>query len=603
MSALTGIFALLVCAAPQDRPLGRGHWPQWRGPARDNIAQETGLLRKWPEAGPPLLREIRGIGTGIPAVVIDGGRVFTIGYLGDSEYVTALDEVTGKGLWTARLGPSVAESSLMRWLGQRAPTVDGDRLYACHSDGLLLCLETQSGKELWRKDYKTEFGTVRPGWGICDRPLVDGGRLICTPGGRDAGLAALDKVSGAVLWKSPSLGAPAYAATVISEAAGVRQYVTCLLGKIVGIRAADGKLLWTRENFGATANTGTPMVLGDAIVAASGYRAVLLNLKLEPREDGSLQAVEQYARRLDVSPFQDSTILFEGHLYAFLVPKGWSCLDARTGQDAWGPVAAPSRGLPSMTYADGMLITLQAEGHLSLVEVSPTQGSLVSTFRVPEWQSGTGASNPVVAAGRLYIRNESRLLCYDLRGTASREERPRPETIVLAPPAGSISPAPTLNAVFVATPQDVVDKMLETAAVGKDDVVYDLGSGDGRIVISAAKKHGAKAVGYEIDPTLVTLSKERLEKAGVAGLATIELKDMHSVDLAPASVIAVYLPGNFLEGLRPQFEKLKPGSRIISHQFKIPGCEPDKTVQIESKDDGNVHAIHLWITPLSKERK
>lgn len=594
---LTGIFALLAFAAPQ------GHWPQWRGPNRDNVSSETGLLKKWPDTGPSLLREIRGIGTGIPAVVVAGGRVFTLGYIGDSEYVTALDEQTGRSLWTARIGKSVEENSLMRWLGQRAPTVDGERLYACHSDGLIVCLDTSSGKELWRKDYARDFGTVRPGWGICDRPLVDGKRLIITPAGRDGGVAALDKMTGALIWKTPTLGTPAYSATVVSEAAGVRHYVTCFAGKLAGVRAEDGRLLWTREGFGRTANSSTPIVLGDSIVATSGYGAGLLRLKLEKLEDGSFRAVEEYARRLDVNPFQDSTALVDGHLYAFLVPKGWICLDVQTGQDVWGPLAPPTRGLPSMLHVDGTLISLQSEGSLSLVTVAPPPGAVTSTFKIPGWQAGIGASNPVVAAGRLYIRNESRLFCYELREAAAKEPRPATETIVLGPPAGRVFPAPPSSAVFVATPQDVVEKMLETAAVGKEDVLFDLGSGDGRIVITAAKKHGAKAVGYEIDETLVKASRELVEKADVRALASIEQRSMYAADLSTASVVALYLPEKFLEQLRPQFEKLRPGSRIVSHQFRIPGCEPDKTVQIESKEDGNVHTIFLWTTPLKKEGK
>jgi len=574
-----------------------GEWPQWRGPARDNLSPETGLLKSWPESGPPLRWEVHGIGGGIAAVAVSDGRVYAIGYLGESEYLTALDEKTGARLWTSRIGPAVQENPLMRWLGQRTPTVDQDRVYAFHTQGVLVCLQTATGKELWRKDYTKEFGTQPHYWGLCDRPLVDGDRLIITPGGRTASMAALQKTTGQVIWKSEPKGTAAHAATIVSNAVGVRQYVTCLMGKVVSFRAGDGKHLWTHENFGQTANSCTPIAAGNDVVATAGFGVGLALLRISASGE-TLLAQPQYAQRLDVSPFQDSAILLDGNLYV-VGGNVRSCVELSTGKVLWTD-RTTGKGLASMTYADGRLYVHHSEGVLALAEATPEKLTIASSLKISPWQSATGATNPVVTGGRLYIRNENRLLCYDVCEGAGADPV-RPKTLVLESPEGKT--APPAQAIYVPTPLDVVARMLETAKVTPCDVVVDLGSGDGRILVAAATKHGARAVGYEIDPQLVRESRVNVEKAGVKDLVSIEAADLFTADLGEATVVAVYLPEKFLERLAPLFAKLKPGSRVVSHQFKIPGALPDESVEVLSKDDGDLHRIFVWTTPMKKENR
>jgi SAM-dependent methyltransferase len=199
-----------------------------------------------------------------------------------------------------------------------------------------------------------------------------------------------------------------------------------------------------------------------------------------------------------------------------------------------------------------------------------------------------------VTGGRLYIRNDSRLLAFDVRQGAA-PGGPRPATIVLESP--NKAPAPPA-AVYVPTPNDVVTAMLDAATVTKDDTVFDLGSGDGRIVIAAGKL-GAKAVGYEIDLLLVRDSRAAIEKAGLQEQVKIAPGDLFAAPLADASVLALYLPPEFLAKL--DYWRLKPGSRIVSHQFKIPGAVPEKSLQVQSKDDGDLHAVYLYTAPLKKE--
>jgi outer membrane protein assembly factor BamB len=580
-------------------------WPQWRGPERSNVSKETGLLKEWPEGGPPLIREIRGIGAGIAAVAVAGGRIYALGYIGNSEFLTALDERTGQRLWAARVGPNSGEMSLMRWLGQRTPTVDGDRVYAFHNKGQMVCFETQTGKELWRKDYVKEFG-MRGYWGFCDRPLVDGDKLICTPGGTRAAMVALNKRTGEVIWESIPMGNAEHAATVICDGGGVRQYTGFVLGKAMSFRASDGKLLWTRA-LGRTANSCTPIVWKDYVLLAAGYAAGLSLLKLSPEGDG-VKAEVQYDAKVDINTFQDSGLMVGPYLYC-IGGAGRTCVEAETGKIAWGPDNSTGPGgKTGMTYADGHLYMLHMNGTMALVQATPEKFLLKSKFAFPGFKPGDNATNPVIANGRLYLRQEDRLLCYDVREPAVpepkavKDARPEPERLVLTAPP-DITPAAPAKEVYVPTPQDVVEKMLELAEVRNSDVVYDLGSGDGRIVVTAAKNHGCKAVGYELDEELVKLSLQSVEKSGVKERAAIERKDVLTVDLSLASVVTVYFSEQFLEKLKPQFEKLKPGSRIVSHQFLIPGATPDKKLDFVSPHDGVKHALYLWTAPLKTAAK
>ena len=212
----------------------------------------------------------------------------------------------------------------------------------------------------------------------------------------------------------------------------------------------------------------------------------------------------------------------------------------------------------------------------------------------------------MVTGGRLYLRDQHTLFCYDVTQDALEKQRPEAKTVVLQPPVPPAAPdraarSRTLRSIFVPTPEDIVDKMLELADVKDTDVVYDLGSGDGRILITAAKKYGCRAIGYEIDRELVELSRENAKKAGVEELVKIEHKDLFTADLSSADVIALYVLPSQLEKLLPQLEKLKPGSRIVSHEFEIPGTTPDKMIEAESKDDSNRHKVYLWTTPLKKQ--
>lgn len=597
------LFAISADQSDEDRKRASGYWPQWRGPNRDNISSEKELLKEWPEAGPPLLWRVDGIGNGIAAVSIADGKIYTLGYFEAGEFLSALDQRTGERLWVARLGPKVNESPRMRWLSQRSPTLDGDRLYTITADGRLVCLQTRDGQELWSKNYPEEFASRRPSWGFCDYPLVDNDRLICTPGSEQASVVALDKMTGKEIWRTlvPDGGRITYAVLVVAEIEGERQYITFLSKTLIGLRASDGQLLWTNNRVGnRTANSHTPLVLGDQLLVSSGYGSGQTLLKL--KTEGKTVAVEeQYHQNHNLNAFQDSALVVGDHLYCSSI-SALMCLHWKSGQKVW----QTAMGRHAMTWAEGRLYVRESEGRVTLAEASPTEYIPKGSFQIPEAVNAQGATTPVIAGGRLYLRDNNKLLCYDIRESAFKQVPIPPRTVVLPTPSVvesiNLPRDRRLRSVFVPTPQDIVVKMLKLAEVKKTDILYDLGSGDGRIVITAAKDHGCRAIGYELDKELVTSSRAQAEAAGVSSLVDIEFKDLFTANLGDADVVAVYLLPQQLEKLLPQLKKLKPGARIISHQFEIPGVKADRKVTMKSAVDGESHTLYLWTTPVKESQ-
>ena len=527
-----------------------------------------------------------------------------MGYIGESEYVTALDERIGKRIWAARIGEAVAERSPMRWLSQRTPTVDGDRLYVYTSRGQLICLSVPDGQEVWRRDYLQDFGTKSSGWGLCDYPLVDGERLICRPGGSIATIVALNKFTGEVIWKSNFGGRPDWSATVATNVGGIRHFVTYIRGGLVGVSAADGRLLWHYDDKLDSFNGCTPLIHKNYVFCSNGRRGGALLLKLVAKE-GGVGVSKVYSHKVRIEYLEDCTVLVDGYVYAMGRVGRPLCLKLDTGELVWNQNPTDGSGLAGWTFADGHLYQLHSNGRMALVKAAPDGYVEVGMFMIPGYQLARGATLPVVAGGRLYVRNDDQLFCYDVSSDALKKTRRQSRRTFLEKPGRELADNGKRQAprsVFVPTPIDVVEKMLHVAEAKKTDLVYDLGSGDGRIVITAAKKFGCRAVGFEVDPELVELSRSKAKEAMVDSKVSIVEKDLHAIDLSRADVIAVYLVPRQLEALVPQLGKLKPGSRFVSHQFKIPGIEPDQTVELVSREDNSQHSIHLWRAPVGEPK-
>ena len=573
---------LYAITGQEQPPKKAGHWRQWRGPGRTNVATDTGLLKSWSPQGPPLLWKAAGLGRGVPSVAVTGGRIFTLGVHANEECLIALQESTGNFLWKTPIAPAMKGLTGMQWLSQRTPTVDGDRVYGFSASGVLACCDVSTGNIVWRKDYAKDLGGKSGPWGFCDYPLVDGDKLICTPGGDTATVVALDKKTGALVWKCPIAGERAtYGAAVVAAIQGQRMYVHQLSKGVVGI-SPDGKLLWRYNKVaGGSGNVHTALVDADQIFCSCGWNVKSALLKLQLQPDG-IKAEEIYATGRSLDSWLGSSVLVHGQVHT----SCGKCIDWKSGkQIAKLPIPPKS----TMTYADGCLYHRDGNNVVTLHEVTPTGYVKKGEFKPDRFAApGRPVSSaptwtfPVIAGDRLYLRDQDTLSCYYLR----------------AKPAPHHGP----DAIFVPTPQDVVEKMLALAQVKKTDVVYDLGCGDGRIVVTAAKKYGCKAVGVEIDPECVKLSQELVKKEGVGHLVAIEAKDLFTRDLSQADVVTLYLLPQLNVKLLPQLAKLKPGARIVSHAFPMEGIEPDQVVRMVSKEDGVEHTLYLWTTPLKKSK-
>jgi outer membrane protein assembly factor BamB len=412
IGAMVGGIALLAasCVLAAD-------WPQWRGPQRNGISQETGLLKEWPKEGPKLLWQVKEIGSGYSTPALVGQRIYLLSNQGlENEYVQALDVKDGKQVWSTRLGKVGNPDQQPAYPGARStPTVDGALLYALSSDGDLACLATATGKARWQKNLRTEFGG-RPGrWAYSESPLIDGDALICTPGGSQATLVALNKKSGDVIWKSavPGGDEAAYASAIVVEAGGVRQYVQFLQNGVVGVDAKTGKFLWrydkTAQN--SPANIPTPVAHQGSIYTATGRGGGgLVRLKTS---QGGIEAEPVYsATRLPNSI--GGAVRVGDYLYG-TTTGGLLCVEFSTGTVKWQERGV---GTGSVCYADGRLYIHGENGDVALVEATPEACREKGQFTPPDQPDrGRGAqawAYPAVANGRLYIHDYGTLWCYDV---------------------------------------------------------------------------------------------------------------------------------------------------------------------------------------------
>lgn len=389
-------------------------WPQWRGPKRDGISTETGLLKQWPEGGPALAWKATGIGAGYSGVAVAGGKIFTMGDLQDANYLIALQEAGGKQLWSAKLGKSGAPG----WGGfagpRCTPTVDSGRVYASGQYGELACFDAASGKVVWQKHLVKDFGGDLPEWGYSESPLVDGDRVVYTPGGSKGAIIALNKQTGDLIWRTKDFTDNAhYSSAIIATIDGVRQYIQLTDANVVGISPADGKVLWKAERKGKTAVIPTPVYSGNMVFVTSGY-GVGCNLFTVKKTGDTFSAVETYANK-DLANHHGGVVLLGDHIYGHSDSKGWVCMNLADGKLAWSEKGKLGKG--SVCAADGTLI-MRAEdgkGTIALAEATTSGFTEKGRFDQPDRSKKNSWPHPVVANGKLYIRDQDVLLCYDLK--------------------------------------------------------------------------------------------------------------------------------------------------------------------------------------------
>ncbi len=391
---------------------GSGDWHQWRGPHRDGLSRETGLLKTWPSGGPRLVWKATGLGLGYSTVSLSAKRIFTMGDRDGASSAHALKLDDGTLLWTTKIGKAGAPG----WGGfagpRCTPTVDGDLVFVTCQYGEIACLDAATGKKIWQKSLVDDFGGNRPEWGFAESPLVDGEKLICTPGGSRGTIVALNKRTGEKIWQSKDYtDEAAYASVIRARICGTDQYVQ-LTPKSVGGVALDGRLLWRAPRRGRTAVVPTPICLNDSVYVASGY-GVGCNLFAITTSNGTFTATQTYASR-NMSNHHGGVLLVGEHLYGYADSKGWTCQEFKTGDVVWKD---KSLGKGSLTYADGHLY-LRAEsgkGTVALIEATAEGYKEKSRFDQPDRSKMKSWPHPVVAGGKLYLRDQDILLCYDVK--------------------------------------------------------------------------------------------------------------------------------------------------------------------------------------------
>lgn len=414
------VFALACLLTGLVNAASPGDWPQFRGPDRTGLSKDSGLLKEWPESGPAVAWSVDNVGDGYSSLAVADGRIYTLGNVGDEGRIICLNEADGTVAWSVR---SPAESKVYthgRGNGARGtPTVDGDLVYAIGGGGDLTCLKATTGEVVWSKHLVGDLGGGRPGWGYSESPLVDGDNLIVVPGGKQGAIAALNKLTGDVVWRSESIVDKAhYCSPIAVESHGVRQIITFTggLGKksdtparVLGVDAGSGDLLWSYNgSANGTASVSTPLFHNDMVFSASAYGTGGGAVRIEKNEDG-FSAPEVYFEK-KMQNHHGGMVLIDGHIYG-TGSGSLICMNFETGEIKWQARAA---GKGSLTYADGHLYCYGEKNAVALVEVNPDEYVEKGLFTVDKGKFPSWA-HPVVANGKLYLRDMSNLTCYNVR--------------------------------------------------------------------------------------------------------------------------------------------------------------------------------------------
>jgi len=388
-------------------------WPQWRGPNRDGVSSETGLLKEWPEAGPPLAWKASGLGTGFSGVSVVDQQIFTLGDLAEASQVVALNRANGEILWSSPLGKAGAPG----WGGfagpRSTPTVDGGLLFAIGQYGELVCVNAASGEEVWRKHLATDFGGVPMQWGFSESPLVDGELVLCTPGGPKGTVAALDKLTGNLVWQSSEWTDNAhYSSIIIAEIEGVRQYVQLTDKSVAGLATHDGKVLWKADRKGATAVIPTPIYADGLVYVSSGYGAGCNLFQVTKGSDFNI--TEVYANKV-MANHHGGVIRVGDFTYGYSDGKGWTCQNFKTGEALWQEKSKLGKG--SLVCAEGRLYCREEaeKGVVALMEATPEGYVELGRFSPPDRSGKQSWPHPVVTGGKLFLRDQDILLCYDVQ--------------------------------------------------------------------------------------------------------------------------------------------------------------------------------------------
>ncbi len=422
------LLAWLIALVVQPAGATAGEWPTFRGTDRTAVSKETNLLQSWPEDGPPLVWKCEGTGRGYTSLAIQGQRIYLLGdgvadVDDQDEYLLCHDRETGKRVWATRLGPPWTSGS-PNWQSSRStPTVDGDRVYALTANGDLVCCETGTGAVVWRKNLKTDFGGKKAdSWGYSESVLVDGDRLICTPGGEKATVVALDKRTGETVWTTvyPGDRGAGHGSVAIANIGGVRVYVQVTGSAVLGIQAEDGKLLWSYPFDRTTAVAATPIVRDDLIFFTIGYRRGGALLRQTPDGMGGVTVSEVYPLNSALANKHGGVVVVGDYVFGDSDDAGIPyCANLMTGEIVWKKRGS-GRGSIAVAAGDGCLYFHFADGTMVLAKADPADYEEVGSFKVPYSGERPSWAHPVILDGKLYLREHNAILCFDIQDRSAQ---------------------------------------------------------------------------------------------------------------------------------------------------------------------------------------
>ena len=402
-------------------------WPAFRGPNRDGISKETGLLKTWPKVGPPVAWTAKGLGLGYGTPTIAKGTIYGMGTRSGKDGIWAIQEADGKEIWFT---PIDSTPSTDRNTGPSAsPTFDDGKVFAVTSGGKLVCLDVAKGEEKWRRDYVADFGGKVPSWGFTDSALIDGDKLICVPGGNKAAIVALNKKTGKDIWKSEIAGGGGggggYCSPQKVKLAGKDMYVV-LMGAsagVVGVSPETGKLLWDYKGKpagGGVAQIPIPIVTGDTVWVSCAYSggSALLKIKSEGSEKFAAEEIKAY-KKADLNNHHGGMVNVNDYAYFGHDQNNGRpvCVDLKTGEIKWGPEKNPAggNGSAAILFADGLLYFRYESGTLVLIEPSPEKLKVVASFKEADRSGKPSWAHPVIVSGKMYLRDQDKLVCYDVK--------------------------------------------------------------------------------------------------------------------------------------------------------------------------------------------
>lgn len=397
---LASTLTLLALAALS----ARADWLSYRGPTQNGVSLEKGVAAQFPAEGPKVLWKTN-VGIGTSAITVAGGRAFTMGNSGGKDRVVCFDATTGREIWRHEY-PLDVDKRMFEGGTAATPTLDGNRVYTVSHQGDLFCLDAATGKKIWYKHYQRDFGGRRPQWGFAGSPTIEGNLVLLDVGGSGASTAALDKATGAIVWKSGDDEA-GYASVVVANIGGRRTAVLFKADSLVGLDVKDGRELWrTKWKTDYDVNAATPIVVGDRIFISSGYGAGCSLIEISGG-----RAVEKW-RNKNLKAHIASPAYSKGVLYGIHDQANANaplvCLDFASGQVKWS-----ERGIGgALIVADGKLIVLSELGELIIAEESPASFRPLSRAQVLPKRCWV---QPTLAEGRLYCRNNNgELVCLEV---------------------------------------------------------------------------------------------------------------------------------------------------------------------------------------------